>query len=104
MLDMGRKSRARLIFAIVSTVLEEVALVAIVLWGLPKLGIHIPLWGLIILMVAWGSYVIYAYRLGSRALMKKPVAGLTAMIGSKGRVVNPLAPEGFIKVEGVLYG
>ena len=95
--------RARLIFAIVSTLLVEAALVAIVRWGLPQFGIHLSLWGLIALMMAWGIYAVYAYRMGSRALRRKPVAGFTAMVGSKGRVVNPLAPEGFIKVKGELW-
>ena len=95
--------RARLIFAIVSTLLVEAALVAIVRWGLPQFEIHLPLWGLIALMMAWGIYAVYAYRMGSRALRRKPVAGFTAMVGSKGRVVNPLAPEGFIRVKGELW-
>ena len=95
--------KARLVIAIVSTFLEEAALVAIVLWGLPRFGIYIPLWGLILLMIAWCAYNIYAYRVGSRALRKKPVAGLTAMVGSKGEVVNRLAPEGFIRIKGELW-
>lgn len=100
---MKGRSRVRLIFAIVSTILEEIALVAIVLWGLPKLGINIPLWGLAILMVGWGAYAVYTYRQGSRALLRKPVTGLTGMIGSRGMVVNALAPEGFVRVEGELW-
>jgi len=94
---------ARFIFAIVSTLLEEAALVAIVFWGLPRFGIYIPLWGLVLLMIAWCAYSVYGYRIGSRALRRKPVAGLTAMIGSKGEVVKPLAPDGFIKIKGELW-
>ena len=93
----------RLILAIVNTLLEEAALVVIVLWGLPQVGVQIPLWGLIALMVAWGVYSIITYRLGSRALKKKTVAGLTNMVGSKGEVVSPLAPEGLVKIRGELW-
>ncbi len=93
----------RLIIAIVSTTLEEAALVAGVLWGLPKLGIHIPLWVLIIVMVAWGTYTIITYRMGSRALRRKPVHGLTAMLGSEGKVVSPLVPEGMVRIKGELW-
>ena len=95
--------KARLIFAIVSTLLEEAAMVVLVIWGLPRFGIHIPLWGLIALMLAWGTYAIISHRIGSRALRKKPVAGLTAMVGSQGKVVNRLAPEGFIRIKGELW-
>ena len=92
----------RLILAIGSTILEEAAIAAIVLLGLPHLGIHIPLWGLIALMVAWGSYAIITYRMGSRALMRKPEIVLP-LIGIKGKVVSPLAPEGIIRIKGELW-
>ncbi len=93
----------RLILAIISTSLEEAALVVIVLWGLPRLGIHIPLAGLIALMVAWGVFSVTIYRMGSRALRRKPIPGLSAMTGSKGKVLSPLAPQGVIKIKGELW-
>jgi len=100
---MNKNMSGRLIIAIVSTVLEEAALAVGVLWGLPKLGIHIPLWILIIVMLAWGAYTIITYRMGSRALRRKPVHGLTAMLGSEGKVVSPLAPEGMVRIKGELW-
>jgi len=100
---MNKKMSGRLIIAIVSTVLEEAALAVGVLWGLPKLGIHIPLWILIIVMLAWGAYTIITYRMGSRALRRKPVHGLTAMLGSEGKVVSPLAPKGMVRIKGELW-
>jgi len=87
---------ARLIWAIVSTLLEEAAIAAIVLWGLPRLDIEIPLAGLIALMVAWGAYSVITYRRGSRALR-------THMVGSQGEVVSPLAPEGLVRIKGELW-
>ena len=95
--------RVRLILAILSTLLEEAALVAIVLWGLPRLGIYIPLPGLITAMVAWAAFSVFTYRKGSQALRKKPVVGLPAMIGSKAKVVSPLAPGGMVKIKGELW-
>ncbi len=93
----------RLILAIFSTLLEEAALVVIVLWALPQLGIRIPLAGLIAMMVAWGAFSVITYRMGSRALRREPVLGLPDMVGSKGKVVSPLAPEGLIKIKGELW-
>ncbi len=95
--------RGRLIYAIVSTLLEETAIVVIVLWGLPGLGIEMPLAGLIGLMVAWGVYSVITYQIGSRALREKPLVGLPGMVGSKGRVVSPLAPEGLVRIKGELW-
>jgi membrane-bound serine protease (ClpP class) len=98
--------KGRLIIAIVSTTLEEAALAAGVLWGLPKLGIQINLpiiAGLIALMAAWGAYAVITYRMGSRALRKKPIAGLLDMFGSEGKVVSPLVPEGLVRIKGELW-
>jgi membrane-bound ClpP family serine protease len=95
--------KGRLIIAIVSTTLEEIALALGVLWGLPKLGIHIPLWVLIIVMMAWAAYTVTTYRMGSRALRRKPVHGLTAMLGSEGKIVSPLVPEGLVRIKGELW-
>ena len=95
--------KGRLILAIVSTTLEEAVLAAGVLWGLPRLGIKIPLWVLIIVMVAWTVYTVTTYRMGSRALRKKPVHGRRAMLSSEGQVVSPLLPEGMIRIKGELW-
>jgi len=97
----------RLIWAIISNILEAVAILVIVLWGLPRIGIDMSLAGLIALavtlMVAWLAYSVITYRMGSRALRKKPVAGLPNMVGSKGKVVSPLVPEGLVRIRGELW-
>ncbi|MCD6299624.1 MAG: NfeD family protein [Dehalococcoidales bacterium] len=97
------KVSGRLIIAIFSTLLEEAGIAAIVLWGLPYLGVYTPLAGLIVLMVAWGAYAAITYRMGSRALMRKPVAGLGDVIGSRGKVVSRLAPNGVIRIGSELW-
>jgi len=100
---ISNKMTARLVIAIVSTLMEEAALVVIVLLGLPKIGVHIPLAGLIALMVVWGAYSVIIYRIGSRALRRKPIVGLPHMVGSKGKVVSPLVPEGLVRIRGELW-
>ena len=93
---------ARLILAIISTLFEETALVAIVLWALPRIDIHIPVPGLVALMLAWLAYTVFTYRIGSRAL-KKPLIHLPDMVGCKGAAVIPLAPAGLVKIKGELW-
>ena len=95
--------RARLVIAIISIVLEEAALGAIVLLGFPRLGIKIPLPGLIAMMMVWLVYSVFTYRVGSRALRRKQLDGLPNMVGSRGKVVNSLAPEGLVRVKGELW-
>jgi len=93
----------RLIMAIVTTLLYELALIAVVLWGLPRLGIYVPIPGLVVLVLALGAVAIATYRKGSQALRKKAVVGLTSMIGSKAKVVSKIDPEGMVKVKGELW-
>ncbi len=93
----------RLIWAIVSTVLEEAALVAVVLWGLPQIGIEIPLAALIVVMVAWAGFAVFTFQKGTQALKRKPVVGLSDMVGSKGKVVNQLDPQGMVRIKGELW-
>jgi membrane-bound ClpP family serine protease len=93
----------RLIIAILSTLVEEAALAALLLWGLPQLGIHLPLPVLIVLMVALVAYAVITYRLGSRALRREPEGGLSDMLGMRGEVVSSLDPEGMVKIKGELW-
>jgi len=93
----------RLILAVISTILEEAALAVIVLVGLPEMGINLPLVLLILLMIAWAAVAVFSYRAGSRALKRQPVAGLGTMVGSRGKVIKPLQPEGLIKTGAELW-
>ena len=95
---------ARLILAIVSTSLEEIALFVIWRWGLPQLDIHLPLYVLIIVMVAWATYAVVTFWIVTRTLRRKEIVGLPTMIGSRGRVVSQLAPEGQVRIKGELWG
>ncbi len=95
--------KTRLIVAIITTLLQETLLVILFLWGLPQLGITLPLWVLILAMFIWVGLAITLYRIGSRALRRKQVGGLTAMIGSRGIVIRSLSPEGLIKIRNELW-
>ena len=87
--------------AITTSLLEEAALVAVVLWLLPRVEINIPLWGLILMMIALGVYNYINYRLGKKALIKKPMISLD--IGSRGRTTTPISPKGYVRVNGELW-
>ena len=97
------KARAYTLYSVMSPVLEQAAVVAIVLWGLPQIGITIPLWGLIILMVVWGicSYVFYIK--GRKALLRRPVTSPEDLIGNRGNAIEPLTPQGYIRINNELW-
>ena len=92
-----------IVFSIVTGLLEEAALAAVVLWLLPLLGVNIPIWGLILLMVGYGVYEGIIYRIGTKALGRKPIVSLEAMVGCRGEAATPLAPDGYVRVEGELW-
>jgi len=89
----GRKYTA---YAIITSLLEELVLVAVVLWLLPRFGIDIPLWGLALLMIALGEYSYIIYKLGKKALDKKPT--VSPDIGNRGKATTPLTPTGYVRL------
>jgi membrane-bound ClpP family serine protease len=92
----------RLILAIISTTIEEVVLAVIALFILPQFNFSIPIIFLAIIMALWLILSIFLYRAGSRALRREPVLKLP-VIGSKGKVVSPLIPDGLVRIEGELW-
>ena len=97
------RTRLFTLYSIVITLLEEAALVVIVLLVLPEVGISIPLWGLIALVVASGVLSYVLYRLGKKALARRPLVALEDLIGSRGEVVEPLVPQGYVRIRGELW-
>jgi membrane-bound serine protease (ClpP class) len=96
-------TKARLILAVVSTILEEVAIVVIWRWGLPQLGINLPLSALIGIMVAWAAFSVSNFIIVTRVLRKQVMLGLPTMVGTKGKVTSPLAPEGLVRIKSELW-
>jgi len=95
------KYRGYAVLTIITTLLEEAALVAVVLWLLPRVTLNIPLWGLILMMIALGVYNYINYRLSKKALVKKPM--ISPDIGSRGRTTTPVSLKGYVRVNGELW-
>jgi membrane protein implicated in regulation of membrane protease activity len=90
--------------AVFSWVLEEILLAAVVLWLLPRFfDVNIPWWGLAILMAGLAVYSGTMYRIGRRTFFIRPKVAPDDIIGSEGTVTRPFAPEGHVKVQGVLW-
>jgi membrane protein implicated in regulation of membrane protease activity len=97
------KVRTYTALAVVSSILEQAILVAVVLGLLPRLGIDIPLWALVFMMIALGAYGYLAFILGRKALQKRPMMSSEAMVGRKCTVMTALAPRGYVKVGSELW-
>jgi membrane protein implicated in regulation of membrane protease activity len=87
--------------AITTSLLEQAILVAVVLWLLPRVAINIPLWGLILMIIALGAYNYATYRLGKKALVRKPI--ISPDIGNTGRTATLISPRGYVRVNGELW-
>ena len=94
---------ARFIFAVISTTIEETAILLIGLLLLPRSGIQIPLFVLIAVMIFWAAYSVFTFRLGTRALESRLPLGLPHMVGCSGTVETVLAPEGLVRIRAELW-
>ena len=89
--------------AVLGGMIEEAILVAVVLWLLPLFDINIPLWGLGILMAGLALHSFNMYRIGRPTFFVKPKVAAENIIGDEGKVTKRLAPQGYVKVKGVLW-
>ena len=92
-----------IIFNIATGLLKGAVLAVIVLWLLPLWGITIPIWGRILIVIAFLCYEIVTFRLGRRAFERKPVIWAEAMVGRCGKATTPLTPRGYVQVDGELW-
>jgi membrane protein implicated in regulation of membrane protease activity len=86
-------------FIILAALLDELAIVLLVLLLLWFLKIPISLPVIILLVLFFVATVFIMHRLIIPALHKKIETGSEGMIGLKGEVIEPLAPEGVVRVK-----
>jgi membrane-bound ClpP family serine protease len=95
--------KAYIIINIFTGLLKGAVLLSIVFWLLPLWGISIPMWGVILVIIAFLAYEIVTFRLGKRALERKPVIWSEAMVGRCGKATTDLNPNGYVQVDGELW-
>jgi len=98
-----RLTTARLIVALISTPLEEVAIYVIWRWLLPEFDIVLPVSVLIGVMVAWAIFSILLFLFTTQILKRQVTVGLPSMIGAKGKVASSLNPEGLVRIKNELW-
>jgi len=95
------RSRAFLAYAIVTSLLELAALLAVLLWVLPAAGVLVPP-GFVILSTAILTAVsaVLTY-LNLKAIRLRPVR--SPDVGADAVVVRSLTPEGYVRVGNELW-
>ena len=97
------KYRRYTAYTIITTIVEEAALAAVVLRLLPEFGINIPLWGIIAILTAFAVFSYVSYRLGHPTVLLEGVTSPESIVGSEGIVQQDLEPEGYVQVRGELW-
>jgi hypothetical protein len=80
----------RLLFSALISLVDDIAIIALVIRGLPLFGIRIPWWltGIpALVLVAWSS-------VGYWAVVKNPQMGFENMVGKAGLAVEPIKRKG----------
>jgi membrane-bound serine protease (ClpP class) len=95
---------ARLIIAVVSTLVVEFAFYVIWRWVLPEFDIQVPLGVLIGVMIFWAVFAVADFIFVTHILRRQTLVGLPTMEGSKGKAKSPLNPEGQVMIKGELWG
>ncbi len=90
-------------YSIISTVVEEAAIAALILWILPIFGIVLPPWALWSALVVFAIYSYIMYRIGHPTISYKKVNAPESIVGSTGVVEKALTPDGFVRVRGELW-
>lgn len=93
----------RLILAIISMALEQVAVWAVWQWLLPYFGINLHVGILIGVMVGWGIIGTWIFIFTTSILKKEKPIGQTSMVGATGTAVGTLKPAGMVKIHGELW-
>jgi len=94
----GRNKGSFALFCLVTTVIEEVVLISVLLWLLPYFGIRIPARVVVLLVLAWAGWSCLTYLLGKKTLGKTPLVGTETIIGTICQTTTPLCPKGYVQV------
>ena len=80
--------------------LDEVIAIALVLGALWFFKVEFPLWAAVVVALLLGGIAFITYKLVMPSFHARQVTGPEGMLGYVGEVVEPLTPEGTVKVEG----
>jgi len=99
----GRTKRSFALYSLVTTIVEQAILVIVLLAVLPRFGIGIPVWLVVVLSLAWAAWSYFAYRMGEKVIGRTPVAGPEALVGVRCITTTPLSPVGYVRAGSELW-
>jgi membrane-bound ClpP family serine protease len=99
----GKGKMSFVLFNLATTVVEETALMLVMLWLLPSLGMDVPPWIVIVLAMVWAAWSYLTYRIGAKTIEKIPVVGAEALVGVRCITTTPLLPGGYVQAGSELW-
>ncbi|MFC1974159.1 NfeD family protein [Chloroflexota bacterium] len=88
------------VIALLSTLIKEAILVAVLLWLLPLLGVRLPLGVIIGILITIAVWAMLTYRPIKRVMEKKALSPTEEMVGRRGTALTEMAPKGLVRIEG----
>jgi len=98
-----RSGRWHTICALISAIIEEIAIAALLLWILPAFGVNIPPWVVAAVLACFAVYCYIMYRVGHPTILYGGVTGPDAIVGSTGTVETIMQTEVYVRVQGELW-
>ena len=96
---MGKKINTRIMVTALVSIADEAIILIVVIVVLSLLGIHIPVWAIVILAMFLFAITIIIYR----SLKKNPQLGFDNMVGLSGVAVEPVFRKGTVRINGELW-
>lgn len=93
--------KAFILYAVIVSVVEELVLVAALLFVLPAVGVRLPLWAVIGVVVVMGAVSVVLTHLNLKAIVLRPKQ--SPDVGGRGRVVKVLDPHGYVRIGNELW-
>jgi len=98
-----RSARWHTIYSVISTLIETIAIIALLIWILPVFGINFQCWLTATIVILFLIYSYIMYRIGHQTVVKTPINTPDKIVGKSAIVDKDLNPEGYIKVNGELW-
>jgi membrane-bound ClpP family serine protease len=96
---MPERFNLRLLLMIVISMLDEAVIVAVILVLLSLFGIHLPVWLILLISLAFLLLTFAIYKL----LKRSPQLGFENVIGLEGRAVDTFERGGTARIRGSLW-
>jgi membrane-bound ClpP family serine protease len=96
---MPEKFNLRLLLMIVISMLDEAVILVVIIGVLSLLGVHLPIWLILLISLAFLLLTFAIYKL----LKKSPQLGFENVIGQQGRALDTFERSGTVRIKGALW-